>query len=131
VGIYYLDSGAASLDLHPECAPSGKGMPSAGPVQPTGFDHFHRVTTQYGIAAPLSLDPYLLEIQTFRNNGGLIMQCRTHLAVIDLLQSHDIRLMDGNHIGNAFRRYLAVSADAAVNVIGNDYEDGSALDLTL
>jgi hypothetical protein len=95
-------------------------MPSAGPVQSAGFDHFHGVTTQYGIAAPLPLDPYCVEMQTFRNYGGLIIRYRSHLPVVDLLQSNDIRLMEGNHFGNTFRRYLEVSSDAAVNVIRDD-----------
>src|SRR5512133_2360341 len=95
-------------------------MPSVGFVQSTGFDQFHRVTTQYGITTPLSLDPYFLEIQTFSNNGCLIIPCRTRLPVVNLLQRHDIRLMRGNHIGYAFSRYLLVSTNAAVNVIGND-----------
>jgi len=68
----------------------------------------------YGIAAPLSLDPYRLKIQSFCNNGGLTIQRRSHLSVIDLLQSHNIRLMAGNHVKNTFRRYLAVPTDAAV-----------------
>jgi hypothetical protein len=102
VGIYYLDLCAESLDFYPECTPSGERVPSANPVQSTGFDPLHRIAAQYGIATPLPFDPDLREIEVFRNNSGLVIQCRSYLPAVNLLQRHNIRPVDGNHIGNTF-----------------------------
>jgi hypothetical protein len=103
MGIYNLDLRAESYYFHPECSTSGERMPSANSVQSSGFDPLHRITAYYGIAASLPFNPDLREIQTFCNYSGLIIQCRTYLPAVNLLQSHDIRLVGGNHIGNAFR----------------------------
>ncbi|MNN79468.1 hypothetical protein D3C81_1961160 [compost metagenome] len=63
--------------------------------------------------------------QKFGDGAGLIDAVGAGAAHVQFLQTDDVRLQLGDHGGDARHVQLAVDADAAVHIIGDESGHGS------
>lgn len=95
--------------------------------QRAGLDQFSRKGGEYRIAIPFLLDiesgvEVMLHLEDFGNRMCLIDAPRSPSPDIEFLQADNVRRLRCDHLGDAFRCQPPVGADAAVHIVGEEFQ---------